>query len=465
MPEATPTPDDSRPPRVALVSLGCAKNRVDSESALGELLEGGFELAPEPSDADLILVNTCGFIQSARDESYSVLQEMLALRDDEGWPKVAALGCLSQREGETLLQRLPRLEAVFGLEAYGELSALCESILGFDEATRPARKWRLGKPTLRKKGQPCRALDGSPRLLTTPPSYAYLRISEGCDNRCAYCAIPRIRGPLHSRAPGAIVEEAKALAGEQGVSELVLVAQDTTAYGDDRKDTHLAALLEQLLAQTEVPRLRILYAHPGHLNDDVIALLGREPRLCRYLDLPIQHVNDDILAAMRRPYRRADLEDLLCRLRAACPDLVLRSTLLAGFPGESDAAFAELLDFVRSGQVQHLGAFAYSPEAETRAQHLPSMLEPAEIERRRDALLEAQQAVSHAWQESRAGHEVEVLVDRRLEADLWECRSCAEAPEVDPVIRMNAENLDVGGIFRACLTRRSGYDMEAIRAP
>lgn len=450
-----------RPPRVSLISLGCAKNTVDSESALGELLEAGFELSPDPEQADLIIVNTCGFIADAREESTGVLRDMLSLKDEEGWPKVIAIGCLPQRAGADLLGEMPELDAVLGLAAYGKLPSICQKVMQLTQGAKEAQKWRIGKQT-------CTAapLREGPRLLITPKSYAYLRIAEGCDNRCAYCTIPSIRGGLQSRAQDDIVSEARSLVDCSGVKELVLVAQDTTAYGMDKKNcVRLPALLEALLTQTAAQRIRILYAHPVHIDNELIGLLGREERLCHYIDMPIQHINDSVLRSMRRPYGQERIHNLIEQMHGSSPNFTIRSTVLVGFPGEDDAAFTELLDFVRHGYITHLGAFCYSPEPNTRAYHMGNGVPREEAERRQAAILEVQQTVAFEWQEKRLGTMVDVLVDSIDENHAGTGRSTCEAPEVDPVIRISGEDIYAGGIFRACLGRRVDYDVEATSCP
>lgn len=442
-----------RVPRLSLVSLGCAKNTVDSERALGALLGGGWTLCPEPADADLVLVNTCAFIGPAREESLEVLAAMLALKDRRGRPRVAAMGCFPQKDAAGLAARFPALDAVLGLDALADLPAVCRRLIGGEQ---------LGCSGLRSADAAGARGEGpAPRLLLSGGAWAYLRIADGCDNRCAYCTIPAIRGPLRSRPADAIVAEARDLVGA-GAGELALVAQDSTAYGADRGERGgLARLLRRLLAETEAPWIRVLYAHPAHLDEETIGLLASEPRLCRYLDLPLQHIHDPILRAMGRRVDRARIGSLLDRLLGAAPDFALRTSLITGFPGETEAAFAELLAWVKEGRVRHLGVFAYSPEPDTPAGKLGSPVPAALAEERRGALMAAQQELVFRRLEARVGQVEEVLIEREAEPGVWQGRTREEAPEVDGHIFLKGRNFAPGARLPACLLRRDGYDMQA----
>ncbi len=441
------------PWRVALVNLGCPKNTVDSETALGLLLESGFELAVEPVDADLVLINTCAFIAPAREESYAVIAEILAHKEEKPALKVAVMGCLTQREGTAVAERFPAIDALFGIDSYQNLPEMCRALLESNPGQIPV----CGQVRTPATGA---SVEGT-RLLTTPESYAYLRLAEGCDNLCSYCAIPLIRGHLRSRPEENILAEAAMLA-ENGAQELVLVAQDITAYGRETDGkSHLAQLLRKILDCTNDVWIRLLYAHPAGLDDQTIELLADEPRLCGYLDLPVQHINTRILHKMNRHYDRAKVESVLENIRKKLPSAVLRSTVIVGFPGETAKEFDELLQFVKAGHFQHLGAFGYSPEIGTKAAELGEMLPESEIEQRLDAVLLAQQENAFKWLDSRLGKTGEILVDRQLSQNLWEGRSVAEAPEVDNVILINSTKILSGRRIRACLTARDGYDIKA----
>ncbi len=433
-------------PKIFMASLGCAKNLVDAEVMLGETLDSEFELELDPADADVIIINTCGFIEEARAEARSVIGEYLAVKKRAGRPlKVVATGCWAERNPDDLVREFPDLDAVWGLSTP---SSLRDAIRGLAAGG--------GVSGVGKRPAP---RDGA-RLLTTPPSFAYLRLSDGCDNRCRYCAIPLIRGGLASRSPEAILEEAKTLE-DAGVGELVLIGQDTTAYGRDlgRPELGLSPLLESLLAAVSVPRIRLLYAHPAHLDERTAELLISEPRLCHYLDLPIQHVSDRVLAGMGRGYGRERILRILDRFAGG--KMTLRTTLLLGFPGEEEGDFLQVLDLVREGRFQHLGAFAYSPEPGTAAFAMARAVPAEEAARRRDAVLEAQSKVAFAWLDSRIGGKETILVDSRPQPDLAVGRSVREAPDADGVVFLVGSDSGPGDIVEACVAGREGYDLVA----
>ncbi len=441
-----------RSPRVAIVDLGCAKNTVDSETALGQLLSEEFRFTERPQDADVVLVNTCGFIESAKQESVDHLLEAVGWKEERPDLKVVAMGCLAQRYGQALAQDIPELDAVIGLAGACQIVDVCRRVL-------------VGKRVHRYASTKSPSLRQGPRLLLTGQASAYLRIAEGCDNRCAYCAVPFIRGPYHSRAAADIVREAAELV-DRGVRELCLVAQDTTYYGAERHGRpRLAGLLRKLLRVPGAPWIRVLYAHPARVSDELIALLGGEERLLGYLDLPIQHSETSILRRMGRGVTRRELEGLLGRLRARVPKLVVRTSLIAGFPGETDRDFERLVEFVRAGHFEHLGAFAYSREENTRAARMPGQIPKSEAERRAEVLLRAQQPVTFQWLEGRVGMCETVLVEGADPQGRAVGRSRAEAPEVDGCITLNRGGFLAGARIEACVAARNGYDLTALVQP
>lgn len=431
-------------PRIFMISLGCAKNLVDAETMLGETLDDEFSLALEPGDADVVVVNTCGFIENAREEARQVFGELLKLRGKgRNRQKIVAAGCWAQRDPEGLLKEFPGLDAVWGLAVE---SSLKDQIRALKSAPIVAG---IGN------SQPTR--EGA-RLLTTTPSFAYLRLSDGCDNRCNYCAIPLIRGGLRSREPQAVLDEAKVLA-DMGAQEIILISQDTTAYGHDlkRPGTDLADLTETLLKNVDVPRIRILYAHPAHLDDRVIGLLRNEPRLCGYLDLPVQHAAGNVLARMGRGYGKERILEIIDKLG---PDFTLRTTLLLGFPGESEADFQEAVELVRAGHFRQLGAFAYSPEPGTPAFDFPGQVPEDVAHERWQTIMRTQEKAAFDWLDSRVGEKTLVLVDSRADDDLVIGRSRHEAPDADGSILLRDGEHEAGDMVMACITRRSGYDLE-----
>lgn len=448
--------EPARAPRALLVSLGCAKNTIDGEQALAELAEGGFDLTVDMGAADIVLINTCGFIQPAREEAEAEIARALAAKKRRPGLKVVAMGCHAQRRGAELRRQFPELDGVFGLNVAGTLAAKCRSVLG-------------GKcPCLgfeRRKAVP----EGA-RLVSTPASYAYLRLGDGCNNRCAYCAIPLIRGGLKSRPADAVIAEARALEA-QGFRELVVIAQDIAAYGADLKGApSLAELVERMLRETAFPRIRLLYAHPAHLRPELLRLIGKEPRLCHYLDLPLQHVNSRLLTAMNRHYTREKIDEIYGWIAEYCPDLVVRSSAIVGFPGETDSEFAELLEFVKAGKLARLGAFIYSAEEGTSAAKLPGQVPPAVAAARLDALMAAQQQVAFKLLDARIGGTEEILIDGIREDGVLSGRGVTEAPEADGEILLpkisaaRAEKILGTGSARVKITKRLGYDLEAVLA-
>lgn len=430
-----------QPAAVCMVSLGCAKNHVDAELFLGAALGGAFAIAADPADADIIVINTCGFIESAREECREEIAACLALRrPGRRRPKVVAMGCWAQRDPDGVRALFPGLDGIWGLEAPDSL------------ARRLAQLTKAPDPDPPEPGP-------APRLVSTLPAYAWLRIADGCDNRCAYCAIPLIRGGMRSRPEADILQEACMLA-DQGAQELLVIAQDTTAWGADLgRPGAVADLLEKILTAVRVPRVRLLYAHPKHISDRVIELLRTEPRLCGYVDLPLQHVSDRLLRAMGRGYGRARVDELLDKLGSG---LTLRTTLLTGFPGETDADFAQMLELVERGVFWHLGVFSWSPEQGTPAFALDGRV-PADVaDQRRDALMQAQARHAFARLEARVGTTEEILLDGPADRKGWWLgRSIHEAPDVDGALLVHAPKAAAGSLIRARIKRRDGYDLVA----
>ncbi len=430
---ATVRQERAEPVRVHLASLGCAKNLVDSEKLLARLATAGALVGASAEDADVVLVNTCGFIDPARQESLAVIGDYLALKQLRPELKVFVLGCLVVRDGDGL-RRLSQVDGFFGIDKHDAVARACGLA---DEDT------------------------GDTRLLLTPPHTAYLRVSDGCDNRCSYCTIPSIRGPFRSRPAGEILAEARSLA-ELGVRELNLIGQDTTAYGKDLAGSPgIAGLLEELDEIEGVRWVRLLYAHPAHLGDDLIRAYTKLKKLVPYVDLPLQHVANRILAAMGRRVDRAAIDLLLARLRDSVPGIALRTTFIVGFPGETDEEFDELLHAVEEVRFDHVGAFAYSPEPGTPAAALSGRLAPEVVAGRLERLLAAQTAVVVDKNRTRVGETVEVLIDGpddRPGVSLG--RTATQAPDVDPVTHVRGR-LRPGTFVEARVTGSSGLDLTA----
>ncbi|MCP4249021.1 MAG: 30S ribosomal protein S12 methylthiotransferase RimO, partial [bacterium] len=350
----------STPKRVAFVSLGCAKNLVDSETMLGRLVEAGCHLTPEQDDADVVVVNTCGFLSAARDEADEVIREMVALKQTGQCGRVVVAGCLVQRDREALLERVPGIDALVGVN---NRSDVVRAVLGPDgdrSASSPADLY-LGDYYPR-------ADDDTARLRITPRHYAYLRVSEGCDQKCTFCTIPAIRGPMHCKPPDAVLAEARELVSD-GAFEINLIGQDTSSYGMDLGyDAGLAGLLRRLNDEVDgLGWLRLMYVYPTVVTDALIDAVADCDRIVSYIDIPLQHINDRILKAMHRRVDRQATEELLERIRRRMPGVTVRTTMIAGFPGETDAEFEELCEFIRAFRFDALGVFAYSPEPDTPA--------------------------------------------------------------------------------------------------
>lgn len=426
--------------KVALLTLGCAKNLVDSERIATMLDARGVQVVHELDDAPVAVVNTCGFIDPAKEESVGVILDAADWKQEAGGRTLIVTGCLSGRYGHELRREIPEVDAFCGINpeeaARAALQAL--GLTGEPPACGPQRRRRM-----------------------TPAAWSYLRVSEGCSNRCAYCAIPLIRGPLRSRPVDEILAEARDLAG-QGVRELNVIGQDTAAYGSDRPGLPpIHEVLHELCRLDGLRRLRLLYTHPAHVGDELLEVVGAEPKLCPYLDMPLQHISDEVLRRMGRPVSRADIERLMARVRERIPGVTLRTTFLVGFPGESEEDFEELLSFVRQARFDRMGCFAYSPEEDTPAFEMPDQVPEQVREERRDELMAAQQKIAFELAAGRIGERTEVLIeeDEPPEEGLWPARSPHEAPDVDPLIYVEQKEAPPAGQFvRVEITDSLGYD-------
>jgi len=425
--------------KVGLVSLGCPKNLVDSEVMLGTLEGKGFALTPDPADADVIVVNTCTFIGPARQESIDTILEMAELKKEGRCRRLVVAGCMVQAHHDTLKKEIPEIDALVGLNDVERIAEACALEAGQRfEASKEAAHYLY--------------TDRSPRHLATPGYTAYMKISEGCDHTCAFCAIPSFRGTQRSRPIPSLVEEARRLA-QGGTVELNLIAQDTTDYGTDLHDgTTAAGLLRALDAVDGLRWIRVLYAYPNRITPDFIAALAGGHRIARYLDLPLQHADAALLKAMRRGGDGDAHLRLLERLRQAVPGIALRTTFIVGFPGETEAQFTTLVDFVRAARFDRVGVFTYSEEKGTHAAALPDDV-PADVkEERRARLMQAQEEISLAANERYIGRIVDVLVEGAHEESdlLLSGRSEGQAPEIDgSVILTDAPRLVYPGEFVA----------------
>ncbi|HMF16717.1 MAG TPA: 30S ribosomal protein S12 methylthiotransferase RimO [Gemmataceae bacterium] len=434
----------------AFVSLGCPKNLVDSERMLGKLVQDGYTLVPEADGADVVVVNTCGFIEPARQESLAVIKEMLALKEAGRLGRVVVAGCLAERRQDSLLQELPQVDQFAGVFGREEITQVVDRALAQDQEQRS-----VFRPA------PVKAQEDTARLRITPRHYAYLKISEGCDRLCTFCAIPGMRGKHVTKPIEEVVREARELAGD-GVRELIIVAQDTTYYGTDLYGrVRLAELLRELEKTDGVEWIRILYAYPIHFTDELIDTLAGSGKIVPYLDLPLQHINDRMLKRMRRRVNRQQTEDLLARLRSAISNLALRTTFIVGFPGETETEFEELLDFVQFARFERVGVFPYSYEPDTPATRLDDHLPEETKQARRNRLMETQQKVALDWSARQVGKQLEVIVDGP-DPEVPQhvlARTHADAPDIDCVTRIKGKGLQAGDIVKIKVTAADGYDL------
>ncbi len=443
-------------PTLAFVSLGCPKNLVDSERMLGKLTQDGYALTPDADGADVVVVNTCGFIEPARQESLAVIREMLELKNQGRVGAVVVAGCLVERQREMLLDTVPEVDqlvSVFGRE---------EIVRAVEQGRRRRSEATLEQRTLFRPA-PVKALEDTARLRVTPRHYAYLKISEGCDRLCTFCAIPGMRGKHVTKPIEEVVREAKELAAD-GVRELIIVAQDTTYYGLDLYgEVRLAELLRQLERVSGIEWIRILYVYPMYLTDELIDVLATATKIVPYLDMPLQHINDRVLKRMQRRVSRSETETLLARLRQAIPGLALRTTFIVGFPGETNAEFDELCEFARAARFERAGVFPYSREPGTPADRLPDHLPEDVKQARRDRLMAIQQEIAFDWNAAQVGRETEVIIDAPDPEvpNHWVARSPADAPEIDGLVRVKGKNLRPGDLVRVKVTAADGYDLVA----
>ncbi|MBI5558245.1 MAG: 30S ribosomal protein S12 methylthiotransferase RimO [Deltaproteobacteria bacterium] len=432
-----------------MVSLGCPKNLVDSEVMLALLEQDGYRVCEDPDQADLLLVNTCGFIQSAVEEGLDEIMALGPYKDKKPGVKLVVAGCLVQRYGQELLAELPEVDLFIGVDQFPRVATLVREI-------KPSKKKIIITP-------PSFIMDSSlARTISTPAHRAYLKISEGCSNRCSYCLIPAIRGPLRSRAMDDIVAEAGLLA-EAGVRELTLVGQDVTAYGIDLtgKKANLPALLGKLLAGCRADWLRLLYLYPNRISDELLTLMAAEKRLLSYLDIPLQHISDRVLKAMNRPFGRRQVHELLERIRRMVPDAAIRTTFIVGFPGETDEDVEEIAEFLKTYRLNNVGIFTYSNEEGCAAEHFAGQCSDEVKEARYQYLMELQAEISLEKNKEYVGGTIPVLVEGlSRETDLLlEGRSEFQAPEIDGCVYIADGQCAAGDIVMVTVTEAHPYDL------
>jgi ribosomal protein S12 methylthiotransferase len=429
------------PYKIGMVSLGCPKNQVDAEQLLGVLAGQGFEITPEQAEADVIVVNTCGFIESAKEESIEAVLDAARMKKQGKCRALIVAGCLAQRYRDELAKELPEADAIIGSADIPRVAAIADRILGKGEhvvtASRPAM------------------VIGLPRISTTPRHYRYLKIAEGCSNRCSYCAIPIIRGNFLSRPSVSVLDEARRLAAE-GAKELVLLAQDSTQYRD--RDIDLPKLLKKLVKVKGPEWIRLMYVYPGKVNVELMDVLAHEEKLCKYLDIPVQHIDDRILAAMKRRGTSDDIKRTIEHLRKKVPGISLRTSLIVGFPGETEAAFKRLLSFVKEYEFEHLGVFAYSPEEGTSAVKLPGRVADEVAQDRLDRIMTVQAKISLRKNKALIGTRQTVLVDS-LEDMALIGRMQTQAPEIDGMVYLSETEAAPGEFVDVTITDAREYDL------
>jgi ribosomal protein S12 methylthiotransferase len=416
--------------KVGFISLGCPKNLVDSEVMMGRLQASGYEITADAGEADTVVVNTCGFIDSAKRESIEAILEAAKLKTEGGASRLIVAGCLVERYRDELKAEMPEVDAFIGTNQINDILAVCD----------PQTNTR-SLPVLPLGNQSATYLydESTPRVLATPQHYAFIKIAEGCDRPCAFCFIPQMRGHFRSRRFGSIVAEAHQLA-EEGVKELILVAQDSSRYGEDlEKQDALAHLLRELSHTEGIEWVRVMYTYPTHISDAFLDVLAEEPKAVKYLDIPLQHASQNVLRLMKRGGNRESLERLIQRVRARVPDIGVRTTFITGFPGETAEDFGELLQFVKNVEFDRVGVFTYSDEEGTPAFELPNKVDPKIAKQRRDRLMKEQSRISLRRHKAMVGQRVRVMFEGEANESelLWQGRLETQAPDIDGCVLIN----------------------------
>lgn len=433
---------------ILFISLGCDKNLVDSEVMLGLLDKKGYKIVDEESEADVIVINTCCFINDAKEESVQTILEMAEYKKEGRLKALIVTGCLAQRYQQEILDEIPEVDAVLGTTSYDKITEAVEEALA-------------GNGHVEVTDINALPLVDEKRLVTTGGHFAYLKIAEGCDKHCTYCIIPKLRGNYRSVPMERLIKEAEELA-EQGVKELILVAQETTVYGQDiYGEKSLHKLLKELCKISGIRWIRILYCYPEEIDDNLIQAIKEEPKICHYLDLPIQHASDEILKRMGRRTSKKQLVEIIGKLRSEIPDIALRTTLITGFPGESEANHEELMEFVDEMEFDRLGVFTYSPEEDTPAADMPEQIEESVKEDRQAELMELQQDIAFDKAEDMVGSEVLMMVEGKVaDENVYVGRTYKDAPNVDGLIFVHTDaELITGDFAKVKVTGALEYDL------
>lgn len=433
---------------ISFVSLGCDKNLVDSEVMLGLLRDKGYRLISDESKADIIVVNTCGFIKDAKEESIETIIEMGQYKEEGSCKALIVTGCLAQRYKEELVNELPEIDAILGVSNYDKVIEAVESVLEEKQYIKIEDNEKV----------PTQYIN---RVISSTGYYAYLKIAEGCDNFCTYCIIPKIRGKIKSRTIESLVEETEYLA-KQGVKEIIIVAQDTTKYGVDiYGEKSLTKLLRELCKIEDIHWIRLLYCYPEEIDDELIELIKNETKVCNYLDMPIQHINNQVLNRMARKSTKEQIEVVISKLRKEIPDICLRTTLITGFPGETQDQYEEMKRFVEEIKFDRLGVFTYSPEEDTPAAKFEDQIDEEIKEARKDEIMAIQQEISAEKNAQLVGAILDVIIEGYIPEDKVYCgRTYRDTPEVDGMIFVNSDiELLSGDTIKAKVTASSEYDL------
>jgi len=433
--------------KVGFISLGCSKNLVDTEVMLYKLHSAGFEITPNEEEAEIIIINTCGFIESAKAEAIDNILDAARLKEWGKCRHIIATGCLVERYREEVMREMPELDGILGVGSLCDIADACRAVM-------------RGEKYSSFRDKETSELGGD-RIITTEPHTAYLKISEGCDNLCTYCAIPLIRGRMRSRKIEDIVAEAKDLES-MGVKELNLIAQDTTRYGlDIYGEYSLARLVREITENTEIPWIRLLYCYPDKITDELVSELRDNPRLVKYMDIPVQHISDSVLKRMNRHGTRADIESAIDRLRKEVPGIVLRTTAMVGFPGETEEDFTELCEFVKKTKFERFGAFTFSPEEGTAAAELDGQIDEQTKQDRYDVLMQTQLTVTEEQNAKNIGKTLTVLTDGfDTVAEVYYGRTYADAPDVDGKVYFTSpRKINAGSFVEVRITEALDYDL------
>lgn len=431
--------------KVGMISLGCPKNQVDGEALLAKLAAAGYQIVNEIENSDVMIVNTCGFIEDAKREAIDTILEVAQYKEAGVISALVVTGCLAERYQDEILKEMPEVDAVIGIGANADIVKVCDKALcGIQTSNYPNK---------------CYLPIDDERLLSTPSHWAYLKIAEGCDNRCSYCAIPGIRGKFRSRKIESVVDEAKSLVN-RGVKEIILVAQDTTKYGQDLYGEYsLDKLLKELVKIDGLEWIRLFYCYPQRITDSLIEVIANEEKVCNYIDIPLQHSDTTVLKNMNRVGDGNDYRMLLDKMRKAIPDLALRTTFMVGFPGETDEQFENLCDFVKDMKFDKMGCFTFSPEEDTPAFDMDNQIDEDVKKRRQEVLMNAQYSITEASNKSRVGNVYKVIIDSFADGK-YTGRSYMDSPEIDSgIIFTSNKKLNIGDFVNVKITDFDGYDL------